>query len=113
VAPSPSPLVANPTMPGVSNQNVSQFVRGAWADINGTPIIYGQTVTAAGNQVDPNTGCDVINVSNFSSPYSFHSGGVNALRCDGSVQFVRQSITPAAMFAFVTRTGGETLSVDN
>jgi prepilin-type N-terminal cleavage/methylation domain-containing protein/prepilin-type processing-associated H-X9-DG protein len=112
VVPSPLPLVANPPGFGVSNQNVSQFVRGAWADLNGTPLIYAQSVTAAGNQVDVNTGCDIVNVSNFNSPYSFHTGGFNALRCDGSVQFVRQSVTPAAMFAFVTRAGGETVTVD-
>jgi prepilin-type N-terminal cleavage/methylation domain-containing protein/prepilin-type processing-associated H-X9-DG protein len=113
--PSPIPLVSNPTIPGVGNQNASQFVRGTWADLNGTPVLYGQVATAAGNQVDVNTGtaCGFINVSNFSSPYSFHSGGVNALRCDGSVAFLRQSMDPAALFAFWTRAGGEVIGVDN
>jgi prepilin-type N-terminal cleavage/methylation domain-containing protein/prepilin-type processing-associated H-X9-DG protein len=112
--PSPLPLVANPpgVTPSVGNQNVSQFVRGAWADMHGTPVLYGQSVTASGNQVDVNNGCDLVNVSNFTGPYSFHSGGVNALRCDGSVSFVRQSIAAPALFALVTRNGGETV-VDN
>jgi prepilin-type N-terminal cleavage/methylation domain-containing protein/prepilin-type processing-associated H-X9-DG protein len=113
--PSPIPLVASPPGFGVSNQNASQFVRGTWADLNGTPVLYGQQVTAAGNQVDVNSAsaCGFVNVSNFSSPYSFHSGGVNALRCDGSVSFLRQNVTPAALFAFITRAGGEVLGIDN
>jgi prepilin-type N-terminal cleavage/methylation domain-containing protein/prepilin-type processing-associated H-X9-DG protein len=113
--PSPVPLTNGAgNIPGaaVGNQNVSQFVRGTWADQNGTPLLYGQTVTAAGNQVDVTTGCGMINISNFASPYSFHSGGVNSLRCDGSVNFVRDSIATPALYAYVTRAGGETISID-
>ena len=112
-APNPLPLVAKPTNSyGVGNQDASQFVRGAWADQYGTPVLYGQSTPNA-NQVDVNTGCDFVNVSNFTGPYSMHTGGFNSLRCDGSVQFVRQSVTPAALMAFITRSGGEVLSVDN
>ena len=107
-----NPLVANPPGFGVGNQNAAQFARGTWADQNGTPILYGQNVTTAGNQVDVNSGCGFINVSNFSSPYSFHPGGVNALRCDGSVSFLRETVSPGVLFAFWTRAGGETKSVD-
>lgn len=115
--PSPSPLVANPTpspSPNVSNQNVSQFVRGTWADQNGTPLLYGQSVVNNGAQVDVNSSgsCGMVNVSNFSSPYSFHSGGANALRCDGSVTYLRESIAAPNLFAFITRSGGEVLSID-
>lgn len=109
--PAVSPLLANPTGFGVSNQDASQFIRGAWADIHGTPVVYGQNVVTSGAQVDVNNGCGIINVSNFAGPYSFHSGGVNALRCDGSVTFVTDSVSAAVFFAFVTRSGGETLGL--
>jgi len=43
---------------------------------------------------------------------SYHTGGVNVVRADGSVSFVRDSVTPATWYAFGTRAGGEVLSID-
>jgi prepilin-type N-terminal cleavage/methylation domain-containing protein/prepilin-type processing-associated H-X9-DG protein len=61
-------------------------------------------------------GCCAINCCNGrSSPftqgqiYSFHSGGVNALRADGSVQFLKESTAPAVLAALITRAGGEVI----
>jgi prepilin-type N-terminal cleavage/methylation domain-containing protein/prepilin-type processing-associated H-X9-DG protein len=39
--------------------------------------------------------------------YGFHAGGVNALFADGSVRFVKQSVTVQTFAALVTRNGGE------
>ncbi|MBA4190503.1 MAG: prepilin-type cleavage/methylation domain-containing protein [Planctomycetaceae bacterium] len=39
--------------------------------------------------------------------YSFHTGGVNALFCDGSVRFIRQSLDIRTLAALVTRNAGE------
>jgi prepilin-type N-terminal cleavage/methylation domain-containing protein len=44
---------------------------------------------------------------------SYHTNGVNAVRVDGSVSFIRSNVNPLAWRAFGTRAGGETLSVDN
>jgi prepilin-type processing-associated H-X9-DG protein len=47
------------------------------------------------------------------SARSFHTGGVNASMCDGSVRFVRESIAVATWRAAGSAKGGETLSLDN
>jgi prepilin-type N-terminal cleavage/methylation domain-containing protein/prepilin-type processing-associated H-X9-DG protein len=116
IAPIPStPTGFNP-MP-ITPQNgqgdLSQYVRGAWADQNGVTYLRGYTVNTAGNQVDATTGCNIVNVTNHVAPYAFHTGGVNTLRCDGSVGFLRDGVAPAALFAFITRNGGESISIDN
>ena len=46
------------------------------------------------------------------APYSFHSGGVNALLGDGSVRFIRQGVDPTTFAALVTRSGGEVIPGD-
>jgi prepilin-type N-terminal cleavage/methylation domain-containing protein/prepilin-type processing-associated H-X9-DG protein len=47
-----------------------------------------------------------------SQAYSFHSGGVNALFGDGSVRFIRSSVSVVTFAALATRDGGETLAND-
>ena len=66
-----------------------------------------------------NGGCNAINTDNYSTLgdaprqfYSFHIGGVNALRCDGSVAFVNQTITTATLGALISRASGEVLGSD-
>jgi prepilin-type N-terminal cleavage/methylation domain-containing protein/prepilin-type processing-associated H-X9-DG protein len=103
--------ISPPTVVGVGG-SIDMYSRGTWADLNGTPTLVGHKDVTPGVSVDV-LGCDFINVTNWTNPYSFHTGGVNALRCDGSVAFLRQSVSPAALFAFWTRNGGEVLSIDN
>jgi len=40
---------------------------------------------------------------------SYHTGGVNVVRADGSVTFIRDTINPTVWRAFGTRAGGEVL----
>lgn len=47
------------------------------------------------------------------APYSFHSGGINALWGDGSVRFVRQGVSAQVFAAAVTRAYGEIYTIDN
>jgi prepilin-type N-terminal cleavage/methylation domain-containing protein/prepilin-type processing-associated H-X9-DG protein len=105
----PNPLPISPTS---GQGDINLYVRGSWADQNGVSYLRGYTVNSAGTQVDPTSGCGLINVTNHVAPYSFHTGGVNCLRCDGSVTFIRESISPATLFALITRNGGEVVSVD-
>jgi prepilin-type processing-associated H-X9-DG protein len=95
-----------------SQADISQYARGSWNDQNGVTFLRGYSVSAAGNVVNPTAGCSLVNVTNHAAPFSFHSGGVNTLRCDGSVYFMRDSVSSAYLIAFITRNGGEVL-VDN
>ena len=64
--------------------------------------------------VPPNfTGNDCVRSVGLNSAHlaarSYHNGGVNVLRCDGSVTFVKNSISLPMWKAFGTRAGGEVL----
>ncbi len=104
-----SPL---PVIPTGGQGDASQFARGTWADQNGISYLRGYLLNAAGNQADATQGCQMINVVNHAAPYSFHSGGVNVLRCDGSVFFMNQSVTGPVVIAMVTRSGGEVFNIN-
>jgi prepilin-type N-terminal cleavage/methylation domain-containing protein/prepilin-type processing-associated H-X9-DG protein len=86
------------------------------------PYLIGlnSTGTAAGNQgINATNG---FQVTTYPDPrfgtdgtgqiYGFHSGGVNALLGDGSVRFIRQSISLRTLAALITRNGGETVPND-
>jgi prepilin-type N-terminal cleavage/methylation domain-containing protein/prepilin-type processing-associated H-X9-DG protein len=45
-------------------------------------------------------------------PSSFHPGGVNICFTDGSVKFIKDSVSPQSWYALGTRNGGEVLSSD-
>jgi prepilin-type N-terminal cleavage/methylation domain-containing protein/prepilin-type processing-associated H-X9-DG protein len=106
----PSTVAEAATIPLSPLSEVDHYARGSWCDQNGTPRLrmYGVTGSAA----TINGGCTFINATNHTSPYAFHTGGVNALRCDGSVTFVSEGVSANAFIAFVTRNGGETLNVN-
>jgi len=88
----------------------------AWAD-------YNTYIDAFGWSADGLTkggGCSAIGTRNANignpttSPpgtggsfYSFHTGGVNAVRCDGSVSFMPNSTSPLALAALISKQGGE------
>ena len=50
----------------------------------------------------------IVNTAN-----SYHPGGVNVTLCDGSVRFVKDSISLATWRALGSRNGGEVLSADS
>ena len=77
----------------------------AWGD-------YNVKITTEGFSNDGLTrggGCCIINCNNLNEFYAFHSGGVNVLRCDASVNFLKESIAPGILAALVSRAGGETI----
>jgi prepilin-type N-terminal cleavage/methylation domain-containing protein/prepilin-type processing-associated H-X9-DG protein len=83
-----------------------------WADHRNYHIFDGS---------DPNTGASgsgsstsanrtlAVNGTNQAEPYSFHTGGINVLRADGSVYFLRQTVTVGVVAGLLTRSHGEVL----
>ncbi|WP_165070133.1 DUF1559 family PulG-like putative transporter [Paludisphaera rhizosphaerae] len=62
---------------------------------------------AFGSTSNTDSNLDAITAS------SRHSGGVNAQFMDGSVRFIKDSISPATWWALATRSGGEVISSDS
>jgi prepilin-type N-terminal cleavage/methylation domain-containing protein/prepilin-type processing-associated H-X9-DG protein len=84
---------------------VGWTLNAAWSD-------YDTAVTVTGFSTDGLTsggGCCVINCNNVSQIYSFHTGGANALRADGSVTFLNASVPAAVVAALVSYMGGEVI----
>jgi prepilin-type N-terminal cleavage/methylation domain-containing protein/prepilin-type processing-associated H-X9-DG protein len=49
----------------------------------------------------------LVNCSNNSQPYSFHTGGVNVAYADGSVRFLSQQTDPDVFVSFITLAAGD------
>jgi prepilin-type N-terminal cleavage/methylation domain-containing protein/prepilin-type processing-associated H-X9-DG protein len=92
-------LAGKPVTPNGPGQ-VGWTLNAAWADYNTKVTINGFTNTGA-------PGCGVVNVTNGNEIYSFHPGGANILRGDGSVGFLNAATPAATVAALVTRAGGE------
>jgi prepilin-type N-terminal cleavage/methylation domain-containing protein/prepilin-type processing-associated H-X9-DG protein len=52
------------------------------------------------------------NTREFNAARSYHPGGVNVLFCDGSVKFIKDSVSLPAFRALSTMRGGEVISAD-
>jgi prepilin-type N-terminal cleavage/methylation domain-containing protein/prepilin-type processing-associated H-X9-DG protein len=76
---------------------------GIWADWNKNMRIDG--ATADGNASAG--GSCAINCTNQWEVYSMHSGGANCLFGDGSVRFLKESLTYPMLAAMITRASGE------
>jgi prepilin-type processing-associated H-X9-DG protein len=64
----------------------------------------------------PNTwSCNDSNVNDAAAATasSRHSGGVNVAMCDGSVRFVKATVSTATWWGLATRAGGEVISADS
>jgi prepilin-type processing-associated H-X9-DG protein len=51
-----------------------------------------------------------VNCTNDRETYAFHPGGANAAFADGSVHFLRSTLTLRVLARLVTRAGGEVVS---
>ncbi|HVK17952.1 MAG TPA: DUF1559 domain-containing protein [Fimbriiglobus sp.] len=77
----------------------------SWADRN-------NLIAPTGAKADGSSrlGPCAMNCTNDNELYSFHSGGVVAVFGDGSVHFIRSTITMTDLSRLITRAGGEVLT---
>ncbi|MGL4550493.1 MAG: DUF1559 domain-containing protein [Gemmataceae bacterium] len=105
----PAPQPAGWGSPGSTTTDSTQM----WADHRNYDIFDGVLPTG---EPDPANGAATsaqrtlaLNGCNDGEPYSFHTGGMNVLRCDGSVSFVSQTVSVGIVAALITRAHGEVL----
>src|SRR5262249_6939516 len=79
---------------------------GAWADPFG--FVLSNVSLSDGQQPED---C-AANCSNDGDIYAFHSGGFNGVFGDGSVRFVRNTLTRTQLVALVSMAGGEVIDFD-
>ncbi|WP_337176633.1 DUF1559 domain-containing protein [Paludisphaera sp.] len=68
------------------------------------------------NPSDPATNASApayVGLAGSAPPTSNHPGGVNVAFADGSVKFIKDSISPQSWWALGTRAGGEVVSADS
>jgi prepilin-type N-terminal cleavage/methylation domain-containing protein len=79
-----------------------QVTTSGWSEYNGF-VVRGYQQDGTGTTGGP---C-MINCNNYLSLYGFHTGGVNVLNGDGSVRFLRSSVSATVVADAITRDGGE------
>jgi len=87
---------------GVSGPHKSSGDKTAKINNNATPKGGPSSCSWSLNNCGPND-----------EPFSFHTGGCQAVFGDGHVQFLRDSISPLTLRALCTANGGETVNPDN
>lgn len=97
------------------DQNSNTADGWGWADpetgisLNGATVTYsGTTVT----NVSKKNGPCMMNCTNDSEIYAFHSDGSSVTMGDGSARFIRKNISPETLAALCTREAGEVIKGD-
>ena len=78
---------------------------GGWGDPSSNYGLDGVTINSAGTGVTGIGNC-VINCDNDNETYAFHTGGAMHVFTDGSVRFIKESISPQTYAALITAQGG-------
>jgi prepilin-type processing-associated H-X9-DG protein len=86
----------------------SEGSAGGWADYDTGYTLHGYTVDGMRSPGPCFTSC-----TNSNEDYSFHPGGGNYLMGDGSVRFVKSTMSIRTFVRILTRAGGEVVSSDS
>lgn len=87
--------------------NTSQAAYNQWGPWAAYQVTRIQQFGSDGITADGAGGPCTINCNNSQGFYSFHTGGVMGVYCDGSVRFLKQNMHPNVLFAIITCNGGE------
>jgi prepilin-type processing-associated H-X9-DG protein len=87
---------------------------GIWADHRNPQTFDGcdPATGSADNNSPPGPRTVAVNCSNDGEMYSFHAGGANVMLCDGSVRFLRDTVSIGVAVALITRANGEAVPGD-
>lgn len=97
------------------NSNLTTEYSGAWASLKSISRVLLDPDPAIGK---PQCSGEYVSAINPSPKYQFayeelfsdHPGGVQTLRCDGSVQYLNDETSRDIYFALITRDGGEIIA---
>jgi prepilin-type N-terminal cleavage/methylation domain-containing protein/prepilin-type processing-associated H-X9-DG protein len=81
---------------------------GPWAGFDTGITLQGSTVDGTSRP-----GPCALNCTNDHEVYSFHTDGANAVFADGSVRFLKASLSIRVLAALITRAGREVVSADD
>ena len=87
-----------------------------WVVVNGYTHFGTPNQVSCYNPSDPGSNTSTpayVGLAGSAPPTSNHSGGVNMAFADGSVHFIKDSISPPTFWALGSRAGGEVLSSDS
>jgi prepilin-type N-terminal cleavage/methylation domain-containing protein/prepilin-type processing-associated H-X9-DG protein len=106
-----STITPTAMQPGAGSPNGYQWADGGnQSDGSDGLYIHWYRKTPASQPSDLFSRCDmttVMNCDNYKGVYSFHSGGCNVSFGDGSVQFVKEDVSPDVFVSLITRGAGD------
>ena len=96
----------------IANDNGIRWAWGALAMSGFQTIVPPNSTQYQWNSCRSNCGGCSPDDSSYVNAQSNHSGGCNYLMADGSVRFIKSTVSFATYLALGTRAGGETVSAD-